>query len=243
MKIIDVHAHTGRWLFHTRITDRDILPMLEHFNIEKAVFSSGTAVMYDLSYGNEENYRFIKNDNRCYGYVFVNPNHLKESEEELKKYLGKEKIMGVKMHPAIFNHPVNSEANKELLKIIDSYGLIILIHTEHSDVARPSRILEIAREFPNNKYIIAHMGCAWWKEAVETASKSDNIYTEIVSSYTVYDQIQYACNILGAERVLFGSDLTLLDPSLSIGAVMSSEVSDEDKDKIFYENAMNLFKF
>lgn len=243
MRIIDMHAHTGKWAFHTRVGDNDIAGIMDEFNIEKAIFSSGRALMDDMITGNEENYHFINSDSRFYGYVVINQNKLKESEKELGKYLGKKKIVGVKMHPEQFNHPVNSTASKTLVKIIDSYGLPILIHTAHSEECRPSSVLEIAQQFPNNKYILAHMGNAWWKEAIETASKAGNIFTDIISSWCAYDQIKYACDLIGAERVLFGSDMTLLDPAIAIGMVMSSEISDVDKEKVFYKNALKLFNF
>jgi uncharacterized protein len=243
MKIIDIHAHTGKWLFHSAMTDEKILGMLERFSIVKAVFSSGLAIMYDLTEGNRQNYDFILKDERCYGYVVVNQNHPDLSVNELKKYLGREKIIGVKMHPTQFDHKVNTKESRELLRIVDSYGLPVLIHTEDSETARPKHILDIAVDFPNNKYIIAHMGNAWWKEALETASRADNIYTDIVSSWCAFDNIRYACEKLGDSRVLYGSDLTLLNPALSIGNVMSSEISDRSKEKIFYENAAELFEF
>ena len=243
MRIIDMHAHTGIWAFHTRVRDQDIAGIMDWFNIEKAIFSSSRALMDDMISGNEENYHFINSDSRFYGYVVINQNKLKESEKELEKYLGKEKIVGVKMHPEQFNHPVNSAASKSLVKIINSYGLPILIHTAHSEECRPSTVLEIAQQFPNNKYILAHMGNAWWKEAIETASKAENIYTDIISSWCAYDQIKYACDALGADRVLFGSDMTLLDPAIAAGMVMSSEISDEQKEKVFYKNALALFNF
>ena len=241
MKIIDIHAHTGEWLVHSRITDADISGMLDKFEIEKAVFSSGFALMNDLSLGNGYNYEFVLKDDRYYAYVVVNPNRMEESIKQLSVYLGRKKVVGVKMHPEQFEHPVNSERNKELLEIIDSYGLPILIHTAHFEVSRPSHVLEIAKQFKNNKYILAHMGNAWWQEAVRTASLSDNIYIDIVSSWCVFDQIRYACEVLGPQRVLYGSDLDLLDPSMSIGMVQSSEISQEDKEKVFYKNALELF--
>ena len=241
MRIIDMHAHTGKWLFHSRITDADIPGMLDKFGIEKAVFSSGLALMDDLSLGNRENYEFVLKDDRCYAYVVVNPNRMEESIQQLSFYLGRKKVVGVKMHPEQYEHPVNSEKNKKLLAIIDSYGLPILIHTAHSEVCRPSHVLEIAKQFKNNKYILAHMGNAWWQEAVMTASLSDNIYTDIISSWCAFDQIRYACEVLGPQRVLYGSDLSLLDPSISIGMVQSSEISQEDKEKVFYKNALELF--
>ena len=243
MKIIDIHAHTGKWLFHSEMTDEKIPDMLDRFSIVKAIFSSGLSLMHDLVEGNRYNYDFIQRDDRCYGYVVINQNHVDLSINELRKYLGKKKIIGVKMHPTQFDHKVNTKESRILLKIVESYGLPVLIHTEDSEIARPKHIIDIAVDFPKNKYIIAHMGNAWWQEALESASKADNIYTDIVSSWCAYDNIRYACEKLGDDHVLYGSDLTLLNPALSIGNVMSSEISNDSKEKIFYKNASEIFDF
>ncbi len=243
MKIIDIHAHTGQWAMHTKITDEHITDIMDEFNIEKAVFSSGKALMYDMETGNRENYDFVMKDPRCYGYIVINQNKIEDSKNELKKYLGKKRIVGIKMHPEQFHHPVNSRESEILLSVINSYGMPVLIHTAHFEESRPNNVLDIALKYPNNKYILAHMGNAWWKEAVDTAQKTKNIYVDIVSSWRGYDQIKYACDRLGIHKVLFGSDFTLLDPAIAIGTVKSSELSDNDKSLIFRENALSLFNF
>jgi predicted TIM-barrel fold metal-dependent hydrolase len=43
------------------------------------------------------------------------------------------------------------------------------------------------------------------------------------------------------EKILYGSDYSMLDPAFSMGMVMSSEINDEYKEKIFYKNAQSLF--
>ena len=145
MKIIDIHAHTGKWMFHTRISNSEIIKMLDKFNSEKAIFSSSLSLMDDLSIGNEKNYTFITSDKRCYGYIVVNPNHIEESKKQLSKYLGKEKVIGIKMHPEQFEDPVNSNKNKELLKIINSYGMPVLAVTAvGKEMVRDARYIGLA---------------------------------------------------------------------------------------------------
>jgi uncharacterized protein len=243
MKIIDVHAHTGRWQFQIQATDRDIPGMLDHYGIDKIVLSSAQALMDDLSEGNDVNYRVVEADERCYGYVVINPNHYAESVQNLKKYLGKRKIVGVKMHPAQFANPVDSQASRDLVRIVNSYGYPILIHAEETETARPSRILSLAEEFPNNTYIIAHMGNAWWREALDTAAKRDNIYVDIVTSISFFDLIKIACQTIGPDHVMYGSDYHLLEPAFSLGMVMSSEIDESARSSILYQNAERVFRF
>lgn len=243
MKVIDIHAHTGKWQFWTNASDRDIPWMLDRYGINKIILSSALALMDDLSQGNDENYRVVRSDERCFGYVVINPNQYVESVNNLKKYLGKPKIVGVKMHPAQFNNAVDSQASRDLVRIVDSYGYPILVHAEETDTARPSRILHIAEQFPNNQYIIAHMGNSWWREALDTASKKDNIYIDIITSISFFDLIKVACQTIGSDHVLYGSDYHLLEPAFSLGMVMSSEINEMERSNILFQNAERIFRF
>jgi len=47
-------------------------------------------------------------------------------------------------------------------------------------------------------------------------------------------------NAIGADRVLFGTDIPWYDPGYGIGSVLFSRISDADKYKILYENAKGL---
>jgi len=55
-------------------------------------------------------------------------------------------------------------------------------------------------------------------------------------------KVEEAVERAGSQRILYGSDMTLLNPAHTIGMIMSSEISKEDKERIFYINAKRLFK-
>jgi predicted TIM-barrel fold metal-dependent hydrolase len=46
---------------------------------------------------------------------------------------------------------------------------------------------------------------------------------------------------VGAERILYGSDLTWIDPRTQLGMILDAEVTDEDKALILRDNALRLF--
>jgi predicted TIM-barrel fold metal-dependent hydrolase len=55
-------------------------------------------------------------------------------------------------------------------------------------------------------------------------------------------KLEEAVDKAGAEKIMFGSDLTLLNPAHTIGMVMDAEISENDKEKIFYLNAKRVFR-
>ena len=88
---------------------------------------------------------------------------------------------------------------------------------------------------------MGHMGGMEWKAATERAKEADNVYLEICSGFSLRNKIEDAVEAVGAQRVLFGSDMTLLDPASSLGMVLDAEISSEEKKKILYKNAEELF--
>jgi predicted TIM-barrel fold metal-dependent hydrolase len=46
----------------------------------------------------------------------------------------------------------------------------------------------------------------------------------------------------GAERIVFGSDVPLMDPGYQLGRVLGSLLSADEKRRILYENAARLFR-
>ena len=117
---------------------------------------------------------------------------------------------------------------------------MVLIHTMHCDSCRPMRGVALAERFPGLPFVLAYMGNLWWEEAIEAASREENIYMDFISSVRGYDEIKQACDRVGDRKVLFGSDMTIFTPAFAIGMLLSSEIGDEERNNIFYANARML---
>lgn len=92
------------------------------------------------------------------------------------------------------------------------------------------------------KVIAAHMGANRYDLGWELARKSNNnVFLEICSTDIDYDKIRHAVDAAGDQRVLFGTDYSLFDPSYTIGVVESSNLSEREKMYIYRENALRIF--
>lgn len=242
MKIIDLHTHFGKWFFPIeKYTINDFLKIMEKNEIEFSVLSSSLAIIYDFREGNKELARAIKNHHELLGYLFLNPNYLKESFQEMEKYFGKnEKFIGLKLYSnGYVEQPLNCKAHKKILeKVAKDYPKkkIILVHCWYQHVLQ---LLELAKEFPNLKFIMGHMGGTKWQQAILAAKEVKNIYLEICNQ-PGRDKIKEAMAEIGAEKIVFGSDSSLIGPPFSIGMVLDSEINKEEKKRIFYLNAKGL---
>lgn len=242
MRKIDIHAHYGKWPFVGHdATVEDIERTLVKYEMDAIFLSSSKAIMYDFIEGNRETFEDIADSKGLYGYVVINSNYPGESLSEVKKYMNHPKFIGVKYHPDYCGKPIDHDELKTIYKYLEDNGLPVLIHT-YDGISSPLLILNINKEFPGLKVIAAHMGGSRFDLGCELAKKSNNnVFLEICATDIDYDKIRQAVDTAGAERVLFGTDYSLFDPSYTIGAVESSRLSEREKMCIYRENALRIF--
>jgi len=91
------------------------------------------------------------------------------------------------------------------------------------------------------KIILAHMGAAQWKASVDTVKGSPLVWLDASVSYNEYDKIRYALDVLGASRLVFGSDSALLSPWWTISMFESAGLTDDERRAIYRGNALAIF--
>lgn len=242
MAIIDVHAHWGKWRFPVFSSFEELLALLEEFDIEKILLSSAKAILYDPREGNEELRRIVERDERLLMYIVLNPNYPEISEEEMEKYKDESKVVGMKFHPSYSGQRINSPATLQLVeRALEGGYRLFLFHTYSG--GEVADLGETARRFPEGLFIMAHMGGTAWEEGISIAREQRNIYLEICSSLSDRGKVERAVAEVGYERVLYGSDLTLLTPAFALGMVLGADISEVAKEHILFKNASQLLKY
>jgi len=248
MPIIDVHAHYGEWFFPIyRSSNKDIEEAMNRHGIETVILSSSKAITYDMVEGNRDLSRILDSDKGLYGYVYVNPNYPELSKAEIEKYLGNPLFKGVgEIHPDYSGVPVDSEESISVISEAAEYRKPFLIHTYSLENVRA--IVELVKKFPDNIFIAGHMGGTVgsgtglsWKKAIYAAKEYSNLYLEICMTFFEKGKLEEAVDKAGADKIMFGSDLTLLNPAHAIGMVLGAEISKSDREKILYLNAKRVF--
>ncbi len=254
MKIFDVHAHVGKWhAWHMPARQytleqqlKGIDRLIEMFAYERCVVSSLRALEHDLTDGNEEVLRAVESRDKIYGYVTVSPHYLEQSAAEIDKYAAHPKFLGLKNHPFITGERVNTPRNLEILEHLrrNEYRLPILLHTY--DVADCLSVIDAAGRFPEQTFIMGHMCGPEWRACVDLLADAgeacEKVYVEPAScSHPVADKIRYARDKLGIERIVFGTDMDIINPGFGLGMILGADISDEERHMILYENAVRLF--
>ncbi|MBM4046839.1 MAG: amidohydrolase [Planctomycetes bacterium] len=243
MKKIDVHTHLGEWYLPNNCGSvQAMLDLMADADIELAVCSSAKAVVYDMREGNADMQKVVDAHPPIKGYIYFNCLRPEESIDEIERYApGKSArggFIGVKTRADYHGQLINSSANRRILKVAEKHKLPLLLHT--FGAAMMNAACDVAKDM-DIKIIAGHMGGPTWPECVRIPEKIPNIYLEPCATCNERDRIRAAVDAVGPDRVVFGSDLTLIHPAWTIGMIESADLSDDMRRKIYSENARRVF--
>ncbi|HPJ23004.1 MAG TPA: amidohydrolase family protein, partial [Clostridia bacterium] len=78
-------------------------------------------------------------------------------------------------------------------------------------------------------------------EYAELARKYENMYINTCAEIG-FDNIRRIVEAAGAEKIIYGSDMSALDVTFSLGAVAYAKIPDDDKRKILGLNMKNIME-
>lgn len=234
--IIDAHNHLGKRKGVEILVDNFVARMDES-GIDKAVvFAFSEQIDNDYIVKSVKKY-----PDRLYGLVTINP-WSTDSEQELRKAFEKKEIYGLKLHPvkhafAFDNHNLLDP----LFKICEEYNKPVLSFGGANVYSSPNMFAEMAVQFPNVNFLMAHGGQMYETvSAINVAKKYKNIFIESSLMFSLR-----LSNLLKNDlenQIIFGSDYPTGDFSLEKKKIELLVENQEIKDKIFYKNILNLLE-
>ena len=241
--ITDCHIHHGPQR-GIRVTDDQIIEAMDRYGIGKAVISSTEAIAGDAKKGNDGVARIMKAyPDRIIGYCVPNP--FRGPFEELKRCIDLG-FRGVKLHPYWSGCPMDNRMLLPVYEEAQRRSMPLLFHSGGSLTSpdfrftTPEMIVRLAKQFPAVSFIVGHMGLERWLDLVDAAPRAENVYLDITMSIPDVERVEMAVAAVGAERVLFGSDLPLLNPAVPIGLVQECDISEKEKELILGGNMERL---
>jgi len=233
--IIDTHGHLGEWFFPIpRYSLDEVDAILARYDIELCIFSSALAVMHDFREGNAWLKHAIAGRQRMAGYVTINPHYPDESRADLDAYLPLPNFLGVKYHTHYTNSRADSPLALKLLEDVQQRGVPILLH------ASAGQIANVAKALPDLRLIMPHFTLLAGPEASLLAGLP-NVWVDFSGTDSHWGRVSEAVELLGHQRVLFGSDVTLIDPARALGMVDDADLTEEQCECILRRNAVDLF--
>jgi predicted TIM-barrel fold metal-dependent hydrolase len=141
-----------------------------------------------------------------------------------------------------------------VMEICNDLNFPVLIHTNepvgHEYPGKtPNTLAQIYRlidAFPQNNIVLAHWGGGLFFFSLlkkEVKQRLKRVYFDTAASPYLYDPSVYrlAIELVGAEKILFGSDFPLLPPARYFEEMKTAGLSQEEMGQICGKNAAKLF--
>jgi len=239
--VIDFHAHVGRWDRYGMKDDPGLmLHAMDAVGIDVACLFN---VFYpDGTTGNDLTARVVsEHPDRFIGFAYVSPLMPEGMVPELERAIDKLGFAAIKLYPPATAWPDFSQPPWDpIYRLADERGLTIIFHT--GDDAPPKALSAIAPRYPHANFVAGHSGVTPVEraQAIAAAKANPNVYLETCSTYRTPGLIEHLVEEVGADRVLFGTDMPLMDPRAQLGKIITARISDEAKRHVMGGNARRL---
>ena len=107
--------------------------------------------------------------------------------------------------------------------------------------SRPQDVVAVASRYPEAPFICGHTG-GDWELGVRAVRSARNVLVEIGGGYPAQGQVEMAIRELGAERVIFGSDVSGRGFASQLAKVHGAAISDREKELIFSGNLHRIMR-
>lgn len=174
---------------------------------------------------------------QIFPFLWIHPDQL--IEEHFKIF----SFSGFKFHPSISQQQIDT--NERILKLCEKYKKPILIHCGRNEKSRIDYILNINEYYPDLFFICAHLGGLATDliirsfEKIKNANYKDNIYMDTSGCFSP-NLIEKAIELLGNDKIIFGSDRPFHDYLVSLYALKLCNFDKKVLDKILYNNILNI---
>jgi len=216
--IIDAHTHLGR-NEHINASVSQLLQSMDEAKVDKALVFAGELNDCPNEYLLKEvaPYR-----DRLLPVLAFDPkkNYV---EQRLDDYYREGKIVAVKFYTG-YDHYYPHQVYP-LLALLNEVGCPAIFHSGDClnsvkkaklKYAHPLHIDEVAVDYTNINFIVAHMGYPWVRDAAEVCYKNENVYSDIsgfvYKEFEPGDRFKFQKNlqefleIAGSDKLLFGTD-------------------------------------
>ncbi len=255
MKIIDCHNHLHfeRWLAkdypendfivntycHRNFGEQDILKNMEEAGIYKTIVFPMPSKYVDLEKANN----YILEQAKLHSEII--PFSVIDTKPE---YWISKGAKGFKEHDygqytfrdKITRQPTFAQDFKETYKFMEEQGLPLILHAGSNRIERIQQ--DIYKDTPNLKIILAHLGADYnpldKNQILKTLKELKNfpkLWFDI-STINEIGILKEAFNLVGSEKLLFGSDFPEESPKKTLARLSLLKLPKKDLENVLYKN-------
>ena len=243
--IYDMHGHMGYFhlIYFPRPDAAAMIRTMDECGVRMLVFSHHQALNSpDLA--NAPSVEGVRQfPDRLRAYCMVNPNYPEQLEVDLASFdaLMPDVYVGFKFLPDYHGIALTDARYQPAWEYANDRELLILTHTwGGSEVDGPAVVRQVAERYPKVKLLLGHSCHGEWDAAVQLARDFPNVYLELTAVFDDRGVLEQFVREAGSDYMLFGTDLPWFDPHHAVGALLSADISDEDRHNICHRNAEQL---
>lgn len=213
-----ISATLGRYLDAVHPVDRSILLGFKSNYLKAEISNEGLADAVK------------RHPAKLIGFAGIDPTD-ENCLDELCTAQDRWRLKGVTVSPSLQDfHPCDTRAMAVYAECARR-GMPVVFEQSHRcpaakmEFARPALLDEVAREFPNLRVVVSHMGYPWVDECVALLGKHLNVYANVAGllpqAWRSYSALlsAYEYGVMG--KLLFGSDFPYRSPAACIEALYS----------------------
>ena len=250
LNIWDVHSHLGSLPGNTPEARMEVLVRhMDRLGIERLILSQGYSTPHPSPQQlHEENDRVMQAvrrfPDRACGSVFLNPVYLDFSLQEFDRCVRDGPMVGVGEleDDKRCNHPALDPIVERAVALKAPILQHTWIKTMGNDPGEstPYDLVELAKRHPQAQFICGHTG-GTWELGIRAIRDSENIFAEIAGSDPTSGFVEMAVRELGAERVLYGSDVGGRSFASQVAKVIGADIPDSAKELILGGNVRRIY--
>ena len=182
---------------------------------------------------------------RLSGFGGVNPAWGEDAAQEAERCASAGLVGIGELHPDTQGYDLGDEGTMgPLMEAAGALGLIVLTHSSEpvghtyqgKGETRPDVLWRFIRNFPDATIVCAHWGggLPFYALMPEVEEALANVYFDTAASPFLYDRrvFEAGARLVGAGRILLGSDYPLLRARRLLRQVERAELAEEDKEAI-----------
>ena len=251
-QVFDAHLHcpsdesgqVWQWYPMTR-TFSEFVQYLDRTGVQRGIINSVRCQLAkkpaDFIAGNREVARYVeKYRGRFLGACVVNPLFIDEALREVEEC---RKQLGFTWVGELCNYTVpyryTTKEFELLVQEVQKLNMVLDVHTELEEMEY------IIQKYPRATIVFPHFGDGHEYEhifkRIDLIAQHQNCYID-TSGYG-HDRVgmlEYAVKTIGADRVLFGSDFSINDPSTVIARIKNGFLTETQQKKILSGNLQAL---
>ena len=180
-----------------------------------------------------------------YSLCYLNPAHPRDFvHAELKRCVEEFGMKGIKQWVAV---NARDERMERVMSGAIAYKLPVFFHawykaTEYAyNESNPSDIRQLALRYPEATIVMLHLNGGGVR-GVQDIADLPNVWVDTSGSQPDAGFVEYAVDQLGADRILFGSDMPIRDYGVQLAKVTGAQIDADAKTKILGTNVQNLLQ-